>query len=162
MNIVKGLKRKSTGEVWYDHAGNECFYRENGTISCRTINEEPSATIQSEKDKLDLEYIKSIYNKTGVMNNVNPDNLRYGDFTANCDYHTAVLRVQEAEEDFMSLPAELRVRFSNDPGKLIDFVRNPNNAAEAVKLGLLKAPAVAPQDSQVPQGASAAPPSPGG
>lgn len=145
------------GEVWYDFAGNECHFREDGSISCRTVNLEPSLTIQSERDKCDLNIIKGIYDRTGIMNNIRTDSPRYGDFTSSSDYHDVLFRAQQAEEDFMSLPAELRARFSNDPGKLIDFVANPNNAAEAVQLGLMKSPDLSSPASQVPQGDNVAP-----
>lgn len=136
------------GEVWYDHAGNECHYRKNGSICVRTINNEPSLAVQSERDKCDLNIIKSIYDKTGIMNNVRTDQPRYGDFTSSRDYHDVLFRAQQAQEDFLLLDAHIRARFDNDPGKLLDFVADPKNAAEAVQLGLM----VSPQADQVPQG----------
>jgi len=150
-------KRPAVGEIWYDLAGNECYYRENGTISCRTVNNEPSLTIQSERDKCDLNIIKSIYDRTGIMHNVRQEAPRYGDFTSSTDYHDMVLRVQEARDDFMLLDAHTRAMFDNDPGKLLAFVSNPENRAKAIELGLIASPADAPQASQVPQGDSAPP-----
>lgn len=143
---------REVGEIWFDRASNECYFRENGTISCRTINNEPSMTIQSERDKCDLNIVKAIYDKTGVMNNIRTDQPRYGDFTSSHDYHELLFRAQQAQDDFMLLDAQIRARFDNDPGKLLDFVNDPKNAAMALQLGLIKAPAVSPQASQVPQG----------
>lgn len=148
--------KREIGEIWLDGAGNECYFRENGTVSCRTVNNDLSLTIQSEAAHLDINYIKQIYERSGVMNNVRTEQPRYGDFTSFTDYHTMVLRAQEAQEEFNQLPAALRARFSNDPGKLIDFVRDPNNAAEAVKLGLIES-GESPQANQVPQGDVATP-----
>lgn len=157
LNLKDAFKvNRQIGEVWLDQAGNECFFRENGTISCRTVNNEPSLAIQSERDKLDLDYIKSIYERTGIMNNVRTDEPRYGDFTTSMDYHDMVLRVQQAQDQFMELPATVRARFSNDPGLLLDFVRDPQNASEAVSMGLLN-PDASPQANQVPQGDSPSP-----
>ena len=54
-----------------------------------------------------------------------PESLRlpqYGDFTEVMDYHTACNAIAEAGEAFDSLPSALRERFSNDPGKFVDFV----------------------------------------
>ena len=42
----------------------------------------------------------------------------------------------QAQQSFESLPSELRGRFENDPAKLIDFLSDERNNAEAVKLGL--------------------------
>lgn len=148
---------RHAGEVWYDKAGNECCFRENGSLSCKTINNEPSMAIQSERDKCDLNIIKSIYDKTGIMNNVRKDEPKFGDFTSSRDYHDVLLRAQEAQDDFMTLDAHIRARFDNDPGKLLDFVADPKNLTEAVKLGLMKPSDVTPQASQVPQGDTSTP-----
>ena len=52
-----------------------------------------------------------------------------------------VLDIQrDAKERFLALPAKLRKRFHNSPRELWDFVNDPENAEEAVRLGLLAAP----------------------
>lgn len=159
--MSKKGKAYAVGEIWFDHAGNECFYRDNGTLSVRTINTEPSMAIQSERDKCDLNIIKAIYDRTGVMNNIRTDAPKYGDFTTACDLHTARLRVQEAEAEFMTLPALVRARFYNDPGSLIDFLADERNREEAMSLGLIPNPVGSPQATQVPQGEPIAPPKEG-
>lgn len=146
-----GVQRE-VGEVWLDRAGNACSFRFNGSVDVKTVNDEPSMTVQSERDKCDLNIIKSIYDKTGIMNNVRTDEPKYGDFTSSREYHELLFRAQQAQDDFMLLDAHIRARFDNDPGKLLDFVANPENAAMAVELGLMRAPASSPQASQVPQG----------
>lgn len=150
------MKRNNyeVGEIWYDNAGNRCFNREDGTISVQTVNEEPSLTIQSEKDNCDLNVIVNKFLKTGMMTNIRKDQPRYGDFTGVSDYQSAVIAVQDAEEQFMELPATIRKRFDNDPQKLLSFVLDDSNRDEAIKLGLVEKP----QATQVPQG-EATPPS---
>jgi phage internal scaffolding protein len=143
----------AVGEIWFDLAGNECFFRDNGSVSCRTVNNEPSLTIQSEKDACDVNKIVEKCRRTGMMSNVRTDEPRYGDFSTAVDYHDSVFRAQEAQEEFMTLPASLRARFSNDPGQLIDFLSDPNNRLEAINLGLVASPPA----TQVPQGDAAAP-----
>lgn len=132
------------GEIWYDHAGNECYYRENGTISCRTVNDEDSMAIQSEKDSCNPALIYAKYMRTGLMTNVRQGELTYGDFSNAVDYHDAVFKSQQAQEDFLQLPADIRIRFDNDPGQLIDFLNDNNNYDEAVKLGLVSSTKVDP------------------
>lgn len=158
---------RSVGEIWYDRSGNECYFRDNGTISCRTINNEPSLTIQSEKDTCD---INQIVNKFGLTKSpissisraltqqgyLAPIQGGFGDFTNVVDYHDAINRAQQAQDAFMELPAAVRARFSNDPGKLIDFLSDDKNRSEAVELGLISASVSAPQASKVPQGADPA------
>lgn len=45
---------------------------------------------------------------------------------------------REAANRFMGLPHKLRKRFHNSPKELWDFLQDPENADEAVRLGLLK------------------------
>lgn len=48
----------------------------------------------------------------------------FGDFTDVLDYEDAVRKVARAEEGFMTLPAEVRERFGNDPGQLVGFAQS--------------------------------------
>lgn len=65
----------------------------------------------------------------------------YGDFSGITDYDSAVDAIRKAEEGFMSLPAELRAKFQNDPGLLLEFMRT---AKEDDIDSLNKAPVVEP------------------
>lgn len=67
----------------------------------------------------------------------------YGDFSGATDFHSAMNAMVAARENFDRLPAKTREYFGNDPGSLVDFLEDPANDAEAVRLGLFKAP-VAP------------------
>lgn len=146
--MFRKIKPSDVGFSWIDDAGNLCTYRENGTIHVQTVNNEPTMTIQSERESCDINKIVAQHLRTGIMTNVRTSPLEYGDFNGTDDYATAQMRIQEADEAFMSLPAELRFRFKNDPAQLIEFLNDENNRAEAIELGLV-AP---PQDSQIPQG----------
>lgn len=131
------MRNFCVGEVWLDHAGNRCTMRDNGTIEVTTLNEEPSMTIQSEKDSCDINKILSKFNKTGVMSNVSTAMPQQGDFTDVVDYQSALNQVIAAQESFMTLPAQLRKRFANDPGQLLSFLEDPENRSEAISLGLV-------------------------
>lgn len=149
----------SQGEIWFDRAGNECYFRSDGTISCRTVNVEPSMSVQSERDSCDVNLIYNKYINSGktMMTNMRTDPPKFGDFTSITDYHGAVEIAQKADDAFMSLPALIRARFSNDPGELIEFLGHEENRSEAIKLGLI----AAPQDLPIPQGVVIAPSSEG-
>jgi phage internal scaffolding protein len=98
--------------------------------------EEPSLTQQHFKDETDINNILRQFNVTGLL----PENAlspRYGDFTGINDYQSALNAVIAAEDGFMALPADLRARFSNNPEELINFLDNPENKDEAIRLGLL-------------------------
>lgn len=46
----------------------------------------------------------------------------------------------QAQQNFMLLPAEIRERFNNDPGRLIAFLEDDRNKNEAIKLGIVNKP----------------------
>ena len=62
----------------------------------------------------------------------------YGDFTNVPDLRTLLDLAHDAREQFAELPPKLRERFNNDPARLWDFVQDPENSEEAVRLGFLK------------------------
>ncbi len=63
-----------------------------------------------------------------------------GDFTSGESYHAQLNKQIEAQNSFDSLPSNIRNRFENDPGKLLDFLANEENLSEAQKLGLVVTP----------------------
>lgn len=99
--------------------------------------EDATLAQQQFKDESDINNILRQFNITGILPNT-PISPRYGDFTGISDYKTAVDRVMAVEDEFMSLPAEIRARFNNEPESLIEFLNNEENRQEAVKLGLLE------------------------
>lgn len=95
-----------------------------------------SLASQSERDETDINEIVRRFGITGKL----PDNFQppvYGDFTDITDYRSALQAVRNAAESFMDMPADMRARFNNDPGQLIDFLADQANRAEAEKLGLV-------------------------
>lgn len=79
----------------------------------------------------------------------------YGNFEDVPDLRTALDRLRAAEQAFAALPAPMRSRFNNDPIALHEWVSNPNNADEAVKIGLLTRSAAPPAPPSPPSGAPA-------
>lgn len=55
-------------------------------------------------------------------------------------YAEAFAMVENAQEQFMTLPAAVRDRFRNDPASLFDFILDDGNRDEAIKLGLIPKP----------------------
>lgn len=99
-----------------------------------------SMTHQSFKDECDINNLVARYQRTGswsdgmTIPSVQPS---FGTFDQNFTYYEAQNLIKRAENEFMSLPASVRSRFDNDPGKLLSFVDDPANAEEAAKLGLI-------------------------
>ena len=100
------------------------------------VCEEPTRAQQHHKDECDINIILERFGKTGQVP-VNAISGTYGDFSGVHDYHTAMNALIASESEFAALPAQMRTRFDNDPSKLIEFLDNPQNKAEAEKLGLI-------------------------
>lgn len=98
-----------------------------------------SITNQSDKDSADINKIMARYEKTGLITDELTGNQRqpvYGDFSGVGDFHQMQITIAKVTEAFLALPADTRNRFQNDPHNLIQWLENPANDAEAVKLGL--------------------------
>lgn len=98
--------------------------------------EDASLAQQQFKDETDINNILRQFNVTGLLPQA-PISPRYGDFSGITDYHAALNAVIAAEDEFMTLPAQMRARFDNDPAALIEFLADENNRDEAVKMGLV-------------------------
>lgn len=121
---------------------------------------------QSEKSDCD---IATIISKYGALPPPPVQPLTYADISALPDFRSALNLVVAAKARFAALPLALRERFMNDPGRFSDFVSNPENVEEMVRLGLAvkREPVVAPAPAPAKQepapggaGAGAPPPPP--
>lgn len=61
----------------------------------------------------------------------------FGDFSGVGDFKSCLDKVIAAQGAFNDLPLDIKQRFNFDPGAIIDFLADPKNVEEAVKLGLL-------------------------
>jgi len=127
------------------------------------LDNNPSLTVQSEKDGCDINYILNNLQKTGNLPSHarDPSSAKFIDVSNITDYQQSLNIVLEAERAFNNLPSEIRTRFNNNPAELIAFTENPQNQDEAVRLGLAnpypaEAPSSAPQNAGV-DGATPAP-----
>lgn len=121
--------------------------RANGTKRVATINEEPTMTQQHLKEKVNVNSIMAKYRKTGLIDHVRKNPGVYMDLTELPDYQTALQTVIRAQDTFETIPANIRLKFDNDPSKLIAFLSDDKNYDEAAALGLVerKNPLPSPQ-----------------
>lgn len=94
------------------------------------------------KQECDINHIVDRYKTTGSFLNpgISPDRrLSFGDFCDVPDLMTAQNQLIAAKEAFSALPAVVRKRFNNDSFALLEFLGNPDNKDEAIKLGLVNA-----------------------
>lgn len=122
----------------WDDSTAEMKARAASDIECR----DESLTQQHFAEDADINVIARRYGLgEGPLPPAPHDPRYYGDFTDLPDLRTALDEIRYAKQHFAALPASLRSRFSNNPANLWDFVMNPDNADEAVRLGLLAKPA---------------------
>lgn len=94
-----------------------------------------SLTVQSMAEEADINVILKRFGVTGQL----PQGVRipiYEDFEGVFDFHSAMNLIAEAREGFDRLPADVRAKFNNDPGQLVDFVSDPANADKLADIGL--------------------------
>lgn len=96
----------------------------------------PVITEQHHKELCDVDRIIKHYDREGVMTHINTATALYGDFTEVNEYKESLEVVIKAEKAFDSIPATVRKRFDNDPGKFMEFITDPKNLDEAIELGL--------------------------
>lgn len=98
--------------------------------------------------------INEIITRFGVKDGSIPpqvlDPRYFGDFVGVPDFREALDNIRDANERFMLLPAATRARFNNDPVLLWQFVTNPLNEDEAVRLQLLQREALPPEPPTTP------------
>lgn len=96
----------------------------------------PSRTKSEFKDECDINNVVARALRTGTLPVVDREAL-YADFTQVSDYATASNVLAQATQAFEQLPSSIKEQFENDVTKLLNFVDDPANEAEAIKLGLL-------------------------
>ena len=110
--------------------------------------DDESLAIQSARDETDINTIVRRFGLTGELPG-DFDMPQSGDFTNVVDFHGAMNLVRASQEEFLRVPAEIRARFNNDPGRFMAFLDNDDNRAEATKMGLLKDPVKPPEPVSV-------------
>lgn len=115
--------------------------------NCITYFKDESLTQQQFMEDADLNVIARRYGLDKTQLPTAPLDPRfYADVSNVPDLRTLMDIAHDAREKFAELPPKVRARFNNEPAQLWEFVNDPDNADEAVKLGLLaRAPNPEPQ-----------------
>jgi len=81
------------------------------------------------------------YSKSGDQDifKVTKDIARHGDFSEIPDFFSALLQVQEVQEEFMELPSRIRNHVNNSAEELLELLADPSRLEEAIELGLREA-----------------------
>lgn len=98
----------------------------------------PSMTKQSFVEECDINNVLREYSQSGQLRHISQraEQGMYTDLPDNTDFQEALNIVLEGQKAFDSLPAKVRNRFNNDPAAFLEFMADPANQDEAIKLGL--------------------------
>lgn len=99
-----------------------------------------SLTQQHFAKEADIKTIIKKHDRTGIISHVARGVAHYGDYSEVNEYRDALDMVNNANENFMQLPSEIRAMFDNDAGTFFEFATNPANDEKMVQLGLKEAP----------------------
>jgi len=100
--------------------------------------EDESLTQQNFTEDADLNVIARRFGINAIpLGPLDPSH--YRDTTNDPDLRDVLDYQRQAKNDFMQLPTKLRTRFHNSPSELWEFVNDPENRDEVIRLGLLSA-----------------------
>lgn len=116
------------------------FIRKNGTKAVQTVYSKNNVdkTDQQYAEESDVNFILNRFAKTGQL----PNNIKsgiYADISDSPTFSEAMQLLTEGNNTFEQLDPLLKKRFPT-PQVLMDFLDNPENDVEAVKLGLKEYP----------------------
>jgi len=116
------------------------FKNERVNLATGEIIVEESRTKQSFIEECDLNNILRQF-KPHELKEIMARNVALGVFENlpdQIDYQGALNLVMEGSKAFSALDSGLRARFENDPAQFMEFMSDPKNQEEAIKLGLAK------------------------
>lgn len=94
-------------------------------------------TQQGHKKECDINYIIKKYDKTGLIGRIQKIEGVYGDVSG-ADFRKAQELVLNSKKLFNALPGNIKKRFNQSPEFLYEFMEDPGNREEAIKLGLIR------------------------
>jgi len=109
-------------------------------IRVQYYTDKPSRTQKSHANDVDINNVVRKYTLNKLEASFDPTTGIYADFSNVPDYDKALQITIDAQNSFMKLPSTLRTKFNNDPQQLINFLSDPNNTEESIKLGLRNSP----------------------
>lgn len=104
-------------------------------------NGEPrvSMTQQHFEEVTNINKIIRKYRGHDLITHVTTSTAAYGDFSEINEYAQSLNIVNTAKEAFLGIPADIRAKFDNDPGKFFEFASDPRNHDALVDMGLAEA-----------------------
>lgn len=116
-----------------------------------TIDPEENRTKEQFGDAVNINTIMRKALTQGIVPEQRGEPGHYGDFSNVVSYGDAMQALNDANNSFSELDADLRRRFDNDPQQLLLFMEDPDNADEARELGILPPLPVEKPAPEVPE-----------
>lgn len=104
------------------------------TPRVQTINDEPSMTIQSQRDQSEIREILRRHSVTGVADLLAQSQLTYQDVSEFEDFADVMRQRREAESKFMTLPSKVREVFLHDADVWLDAAMDGLTEAQIARL----------------------------
>lgn len=120
----------------------EGMYRPHKPVKKENVDEHgvvlPSRTHQSFVAECDINNILKEYALSGQIRHISAkaEQGAYVDLPDQIDFQESLNIVMQGQEAFASLPSQVRNRFHNNPAEFLEFMADPANQDEAIKLGL--------------------------
>lgn len=95
-----------------------------------------SLTQQQFAEESEINNIIRSHDRNGIIEHINRGNAIYGDFSNITDLSDALEQIKDAQEEFLSIPSDIREKFQNDAGSFFKFASNPDNIDELRTMGL--------------------------
>ncbi|AXH75288.1 MAG: internal scaffolding protein [Microviridae sp.] len=110
-------------------------------------------TQQHFAEESEINNILRSHDRNGVIEHINRGKAIYGDFSNITDFSDALEQINQAKEEFMTIPSSIREKFQNDAGQFFKFASNPDNLSELQKMGLAnpQQSEAMPSDTAIPQ-----------
>ncbi len=108
----------------------------------QTFNDEPSKTIQSDKNKADIQKILQRHQTIGLVDHLNQAEAQFMDVGAYDDFADVMRIAKSAELEFMQLPSKMREIFDHDVTKWLDSAHDEEKRDALIEAGYLEAPEV--------------------
>ena len=108
-------------------------YEEHKPCFFNTIGE--SLTQQHFQEECDIYNIIKRHDRNGIIEHVQRGQARYGDFSEVTDYREALDLVQDANNEFMKIPSDIRKKFNNNPENRKSargLLQNPENRKKII------------------------------
>lgn len=112
---------------------------------------------QAMRDDCDVNLIVKRHAQTGMWSHLNPTEPTYGDASQAVELQLAIAIVEDAENSFMELPADVRRLCNNDPVEFAEHCADQAQYHELVAAGLVPGDTYKPPVEPEPAPEPAAP-----